>query len=422
MPTLTQPLAGFAVDSRRKPDAINASQVTSGNADFFTVSSLTLTLVANSTDPFVYDVGGNPCQLQANVALAVTDTAHNFIWIDNTGAMGRSALPCVYDWTAPGAPATDQHWYDLGKSQMKSWSGAAWTSVSRIFIGYVRADGGSINARYACEPIGISPLDRYNFFGSGADGFLDVSAGTTTIDDFKRYTAVVVRGGTLNHSASVTSITTIQSQSVFVVLSSGTVNLNGQGVVGGTGGTGAGGAGNGGGEGGRGGGGGGGTNAGGAGGSGLQNNRSATSGGGSGGTAGGGAGGTGIAAISSLGSGRASFFMFPHGCSGGGGGGSGAAAGANGGAAGGAFEIKTPTFAVSSGATVSTNGAAGSNGPAANRGAGGGGAGGTLTIFFRNSFQSGTISVSGGAGGTSGGAGSGAGGAGGAGRSSLFQV
>lgn len=422
MPTLSQPLAGFAVDSRRKPDAIFSSQITSGNADFFTVSSLTLTLVASSTNPFVWDIGGNRYQLQANTTLAVTNTAHNFIWIDNTGAMGRVALPCRYDWTAPSSPATDQHWYDLGKSQMKSWDGSAWQNVSRIFIGYVRADGGSINARYACEPLGISPLDRFNFFGSGSDGFLDVSTGTTTIDDYKQYTAVVVRGGTLNHSSAVTSITTIQSQSVFMVLSSGTVNLNGLGTGGGAGATGAGSSGNGGAEGGRGGGGGGGTNAGGTGGNGLQNNRSVSGGGGTAGTAGGGAGGTGASSLSSQGPGRTGFFLFSQGNSGGGGGGSGAAAGANGGAAGGSFEIKTPCFAVSSGATVSANGSAGSNGPAANRGAGGGGGGGTLTVFFRNSFQSGTITVTGGAGGTSGGAGSGAGGTGGAGRSSLFQV
>lgn len=422
MPTLTQPLAGFAVDSRRRPDSICSSRVVSGNADFFSVSSLTLTLQASSTDPFAYDIAGAPFQLQSNVALSVTDNAHNFVWIDNTGTMGRSALPCVYDWTAPSSPATDQHWYDLGKAQMKSWSGAAWTNVSRIFIGYVRADSASINARYACEPIGISPLDRYSFYGSGSNGFLDVSAGTTTIDDTKAYTAVVVRGGTLNHGASLTSITTIQCQGVFILLSPGTINLNGLGLSGGAGATGAGTAGGTGGEGGRGGGGGGGTNAGGAGGNGLQNNRQATSGGGTGGTGGGGAGGTGGNALSSPGPGRVGFFIFPQGAPGGGGGGSGAAAGANGGAAGGAFEIKSPVFAVGSGATFSAKGAAGSNGPAASRGAGGGGGGGTITVYFRNSFQSGTIDVSGGAGGTSGGAGSGAGGPGGTGRSSLLQV
>ncbi|KAF0241995.1 MAG: hypothetical protein FD180_4138, partial [Planctomycetota bacterium] len=329
MPTLRQPLQRKIVTARLKPDSIFSTRVVSGNADFFSVSGLTLTLVASSTDPFVYDIAGTRYELQANITLAVTDTAHNFIFIDSARAMGRAALPCVYAFTAPGAPATEQHWFDLGKSQMKRWDGSAWQRTARIFIGYVRADAGTINARYACEPIGISPMDRFNFYGVGADGFLDVSSGTTTIDNILRYTAVVVRGGTLNHSTAVTAITTIQSQSVFIVLGSGVVNLNGLGTGGGAGGTGSGNAGNVGGEGGRGGGGGGGTNAGGAGGAGLQNNRNVVSGGGTAGAAAGGAGGLGGSALASLGAGRTDYFRAPQGASGGGGGGNGASAGAN---------------------------------------------------------------------------------------------
>ncbi|NUN50846.1 MAG: hypothetical protein HUU15_18725, partial [Candidatus Brocadiae bacterium] len=258
MPILRQPLAGIVTDSRRKPDAIFSSRVVSGNADFFSASSLTLTLLASAADPFIWDVGGNRCELQADQNLTVTDGAHNFVYITSTGVLGRSALPCVYEWTAPGSPATDQHWYDLGKSRMQRWTGSAWETVNRIFIGYVRADGGAINARYACEPIGMSPLERFETFGNAADGFLDVSSGTTTIDNILRYSAVTVRDGTLNHSSAVTSITTLQVQGIFIVLSPGTVNLNGLGTSGGAGATGAGGTGPTGGEGGRGGGGGGG--------------------------------------------------------------------------------------------------------------------------------------------------------------------
>lgn len=422
MPLLRQPLMKVPVDSRRQADSIFSSRVVSGNADFFSVSTLTLTLLASTTDPFIYDIGGVKYELQANITLGATDNAHNFVYVDSARTLGRAAQPCTYSFTAPGSPATGQHWYDLGKSRMKAWDGSAWQLVSRVFIGYVRADSGSINARYCCEPIGIAPLDRFNFYGDGSDGFLDVSAGTTTIDNVLRYSAVVVRGGTLNHSSGVANITTIQSQGIFVVLGSGAINLNGLGTGGGAGGTGTGNSGGTGGEAGRGGGGGGGTSAGGSGGSGLQNNRFNTSGGGTAGTAGGGAGGTGGNAIGSPGPGRTGFFIPPQGASGGGGGGNGASAGGNGGAGGGAFEIKTPTFAVASGITLTARGGNGANGPAASRGAGGGGGGGGFTIYFRNNFLSGSFDVAGGGGGSSGGAGSGAGGNGGTGRTSLLQV
>lgn len=422
MPTLRQPIMRVVTGKRRKVDAIFSSRVVSGNADFFSVSSLTLTLLASATDPFIVDIQGVKVELQADVTLSISDATHNFIWVDNTGALGRVAVPCRYSPTAPGSPASGEHWYDLGQSQMKSWDGAAWQNVRRVFIGYVRADGGAILARYACEPIGISPWDRFRFYGSGADGFLDVSSGTTTVDNFANYSAVVVRGGTLNHSSAATAATTIRSQSVFIVLGSGAVTLDGLGTAGGAGGTGAGTAGSTGGEGGRGGGGGGGTSAGGAGGSGLQNNRLASSGGGTAGTAGGGAGATGSTSIVSPGAGRVDFFIWPQGASGGGGGGDGASAGGSGGAAGGAFEIKSPAFAIASGITLTARGGNASNGPAANRGAGGGGGGGTFTIYFRNNFLSGTFDVAGGGGGSSGGAGSGAGGNGGTGRTSLYQV
>jgi hypothetical protein len=422
MPTLRQPLAGIVTDSRRKPDAIFSSRVVSGNADFFSVSSLTLTLEADSTDPFVYDIGGSRFELQADKTLSVTDDAHNFIYIDNTGTLGRSALPCVYDWTAPASPASGQHWYDLGKSQMKSWNGSSWDNVSRIFIGYVRADSGSINARYACEPIGISPLDRYHEFGDGSDGFLDVSSGTTTLDGWYQYTAVVVRGtGTLVHVTVSAELLALQCQSAFVVLVNPGVNLDGLGTSGGSGNTGAGSSGNGAGEGGAGGGGGGGTNAGGAGGGRLQRNRAVSGGAGTAGAAAGGAGGSGNNALSSLGPAR-EFTAYFVGCSGGGGGGSGAAAGGNGGASGGSIQVKAPVVATASGVTLTAVGSAGTNGPAANRGAGGGGGGGTFTFYYRNLFQSGSFNVAGGSGGSSGGAGSGAGGNGGTGRTSLFQV
>src|SRR4029077_2905256 len=98
-------------------NCIVQSQVVSGNADFFSVAGLNLTLIANGTDPFEVSVSGKRVKLTANVVFAVTDNANNFVWIDQTGALGVTTLPCIYSFTAPTG-ATGQHWFDLGKNQM----------------------------------------------------------------------------------------------------------------------------------------------------------------------------------------------------------------------------------------------------------------------------------------------------------------
>lgn len=405
-----------------EPDTIISSKVTSDNSDFFSVSGLTLTLVANSTDPFIYSIGNNVYKLTANATLEVTDNANNFIYIDNTGAMSRQATPATYAFTAPAGPASGDHWYDLGKRAMKTYNGSAWVASNDIAIGYVRADSSTINATYACEPIGFTPFDRRKI-SSGADGFLNVTSGTTTIDTTKNYTAVVVIStANIKHTASNANVCqTLKVQGVIALMGSSGIDLAGLGNGGAAGNTGAGSGGNGGAYGGGGGGGGGGTSAGGAGGSPETLARYTSTGGGSAGSSSGGTGGAGIA--TPLASVTPSGFVFSlHGNAGAGGGGDGGSAGANGGAGGGSAIIYCSALAATSGSVLRADGANGTVGGGANRGGGGGGGGGVILVFCRNYIMNGTASAAAGTGGGSGGAGSGAGGNGGAGVVSQVKI
>ncbi len=221
------------------------------NADFFSVAGLNLTLIANATTPFGYDVNGTTVTLTSNVVAAVNNNANNFVWIDNTGALGFSAFPPIYSFVAPGAPATDQHWFNLGLNHMQRWNGAAWVNVNRIFIGYVRADAGTIDARYVCEPLMLYPMQRFLTRGTGVDGFLEVTAGTTTLDGSKNYTAVVIRGtGVVKHTANAPTQLNWGVQGIVVLLGTGGIDLNDlggprgvDGAAGGNGGLGGGGGG-----------------------------------------------------------------------------------------------------------------------------------------------------------------------------------
>lgn len=398
-------------------DLILSSATVSGNADFFSLpAGLTLRLLA-ATTAFIYNIGGKQFRLTANVDVAVTNNAHNFVWISNTGVTGVSTLPCIYNFNTPAGPATDQHWYDLGARQMKRFDGATFVAVSRIFIGYVRADAGTIAARYACEPIGFTPYDRFKDCGDGSDGFLDLSAGTTTLDGWKNYTAVIVRGAAVvNHSLSSNTYLAIKSQGPIIFLGTSRINNLGRGTAATAGATGTPGAALVGGMLGGGGGGGGGTNAGGPGGAVAVPNRAGNVGGATGGAA---AGGVGAAGTPDNYPAGLPWPIHPllllFGSGGGGGGGSGAAAGGDGGRSGGATFLVAPVIAFASTTSVTHDGAAGAAGPAASRGGGGGGGGGYFGIFGRNRFIGITPTVAGGAGGASGGAGSGAGGAGAAG-------
>lgn len=407
-------------------NCIVQSQVTSGNADFFSVSGLNLTLIANATDPFEVSVAGKRVRLVANVVFAVTDTAHNFIFIDQTGALSRTATPVTYAFTAPGAPASGDMWFDLGKNLMKTWNGAAWVASTKVCIGYVRADAAAINARYVCEPIGAFPLWRWQTFGDGSDGFLDVT-GTTTLDDTKRYTAVVIRGSgkilqTAGGGANAYPLT-IKSQSIIACVGTSGIDLNGLGRAFGAGSTTTGATGSTTGLGGSGGGGGGGTSAGGAGGAAGRTGilAGASNAGGTAGTTLGGTGGAGVASSIPAG-GLEAQTLFCLGNGGGGGGGDGAVAGGNGGSGGGTAWLYAAVIAIGASAVVRAEGNPGVAGSAAARGGGGGGGGGVIMALCRNFMNSGSFSAVGGAIGASGGAGSGAGGVGGAGVAKRIAI
>lgn len=404
-------------------DCIISAAMSSGNPLFVSVSGTTLTLLG-ATTPFVVDVKGRRCVVNTDaVTLALTDDAHNFVYFDRNGGayqLGRSAVPPRYSYETPGAPSTDDYWYDLGAMAMKKYSGSAWVEVEHVFIGYVRMDSGAATIS-ACEPVGAAPLWRFQNFGNGSDGFLDISSGTTSITGIKQYTAVACRGtATIQHVDAGSIQLKILCQGIFALMGTSGVNLDTLGVGGRSGGTGAGGAGFGNGSA-PGGGGGGGTNAGGAGGTGVGPTNTGTYAGGAGGGAGA-AGSAGVTTTGTVGYAVKDSWVPCLGAGGGAGGGDGASNGGNGGDGGGGIFIWAASIAVGSSALLVARGGNGQDGGGANRGAGGGGGGGCILLVYRSYVNSGTVSVAGGSGGASGGAGSGAGGAGGAGHLQTVRI
>jgi hypothetical protein len=404
-------------------NCISRAKIVAGNSNFLTTAALNVTLAASAGTPFEVSVGGKRVLLTSNVVFGLTDNAHNFIYIDQTGALSRVATPPTYAFTAPGGPASGDMWFDLSMNQMNTWNGAAWVASNKVMIGYQRCDSGGPTGDAVSMPIGAYPLWIWENFGNGSDGFLDVSAGTTTIDNAKNYTAVIVRGaGTLQHSANgVGNQLSIRCQTIYAQIGTSGLDLKGLGRQAAAGGTGAGAAGNLGGTGGSGGGGGGGTSAGGAGGTRVRSGTFQASSGGTGGSAGGGAAGAGTATDYPSGNGRP-FGFCSLSAAGGSGGGSGAANGGTGGSGGGTAFLSAPVIDITAASIIRVDGANGTAGAAAACGGGGGGGGGILELVYRNLFQNQAPTALAGSGGGAGGAGGAAGGNGGAGLVKLFAM
>ncbi|MDP2168404.1 MAG: hypothetical protein Q8J64_08755 [Thermodesulfovibrionales bacterium] len=62
-----------------------------------------------------------------------------FLYIDRNphGALicGYSTLVPIYAYSAPGSPATDQHWFDIPSMKMRRYTGTVWEEKQRVFVG-----------------------------------------------------------------------------------------------------------------------------------------------------------------------------------------------------------------------------------------------------------------------------------------------
>jgi hypothetical protein len=405
-------LALAAFDNQILTSAVDAS----GNPAFLTVNAGLDLNILGGTTPVVMFIAGKWQTLSSNVVITLAASKNQFIYATQdvaaaamvVGDFGASEYPPDYDYVAPAAPATDQHWFDLSTNTMKRYSGAAWVAFNRIFIGVVRTSGAAIDG-IVCEPYRLSPQKRFELFGDASNGILTVT-GATTVDGFKQYSFVRVDAATLTHTVVTMSQLskldglTVRSQNPILIINAGSVSANGVGRPGGVGITGVGASGSSGGYyGGEGGGGGGAgaTNAGGTGGGlwGLPSYGSASSGLG-GGAPGGAVGAGGTSADSREAVGLAPglvSYLHSNGAGGGAGGGDGTKKGGNGGAGGGSVRVSAPSILIDATSSVTANGVTGSDGEAGgDPGGGAGGAGGVVAVTGGFVNNLGTISALGG--------------------------
>lgn len=425
-------------------NAICTSSVdTSGNPNFLATAAGTSLPINGGTTPLVMFINGVYQNLNSNVTLTVPSTASAQQWIlalqDTTNANMVAAdfeamnTAPFYQYTAPTCPSPSpalsstnpSFWFDLSTnlSKLCNTNGGSYSAVASMPIGTIFVDATPKVLQVLTEPYRLNGYMRIGQFGTGVDGVLTITSGTTTIDAHKQYQSVLMTAGTLNHTAIGSTSSTgvsFQSQNPVMIIGTAAINVNSLGRLGVTATTGAGGAGASIGSGGSGGGGGGSGTVSAAGGTGGAHGQYPASvqqgfGGGTAGAATPTAGGLGSSSVQ-----IAPSTIMPAnavGNSGGAGAGDATNAGGNGGAGGGSIFAKAPSFLAISTASITANGANGGAGAGGNAAGGGGGGGGFIALnggFFNVSAA--TITVNGGTGGAKAGAGSGtAGGNGGAG-------
>jgi len=387
-------------------NAICTSAVSTGNPNFLTTAANTVLPINGGTTPLVMFIGGVYQVLNTNVTLTVPSTASVPQWIlavqdltnENMVAgdfLAMNTAP-AYQYTAPTCPSpgtalsatNPAFWFDLATNTAKTCTsnGGAYSAFPSIVIGVVWVDATPKVLSVALEPYRLNPYKRYELFGSGADGTLTVTSGTTTIDGAKQYASVIVSAGTITHTAIGSSTLTtgvyFKSQNPVLVFGTGLIDAASKGVAGSASGTGTGPAGSTGGLGATGGGGGGSgtvSAAGGAGGGRINFLRSSSSGNG---------GAAGAITPTAGGNGNTSSGM-PQltatafscsGTSGGSGAGDGTNAGGAAGVSGGLIWIMAPSIVVDTGGTIRANGGNGGNSAGGNGGGGGGGGAGCAIL------------------------------------------
>lgn len=381
-----------AVKSRRAPGDSNmirrakAQVIASENKPgFFPVpsSSATLVLKAAAT-AFTYNVAGVDYTISDDTHTAVCSAGFNRISINAAGTLAIESKWPVANNTAPAAPSAGDLWFSLLESQMYKYSGSAWVAYDVIMVGAVYVTGGVITDCYN-RPFNVSPYHVRKECGTGADGELVITSGTTTnAGTIKNYSAIFCSGtAVLTHTAAVTSLAVFLSQGPRIFVDTAGINLTGKGVATRAGQTGAGTVGSSGTSGcvgGQGGAGGGGVAlTGGNGSSSLQANipTTITASGSTGGTAGASATGTALASQLAAWARQSNFFV-GFGGQGSTGAGNTASLGGSGGASGGAAHFVSEGVYVGATATETADGSAGGAGAAGGCGGGGGGGGGNV--------------------------------------------
>jgi hypothetical protein len=162
------------------------TSVVTGEANFLsTTSGLSVDLAATSVPliiAFAYNFNNDYGQVDyigkitADVSAAWSSLTANqsaiYLYIDrniSTGALtyGFSLLAPTYATIAPGAPSTDQHWFDLNTFYMKRWNGSAWEIKQRVFVGECGTNANSVTSVIA-----------YSLRGQYDSGWFNVATNT----------------------------------------------------------------------------------------------------------------------------------------------------------------------------------------------------------------------------------------------------
>lgn len=195
-------------------NTVISANTTDGVADFIAAGSGLAVDIDGSPTPISMDIDGFNQVITSDTSItSLTASSTCYLYAEkgsgSTPTLGHTTVKPVFSYTAPGSPATDQHWFDLSIRKMKRYTGSAWELKQRIFLGEAITDGSSVTdvisyalngmfdsgwfavtANTAYEKkhgIGVLPLDIQLFGATDDDPLSDVHQVTYYFDGADGY-------------------------------------------------------------------------------------------------------------------------------------------------------------------------------------------------------------------------------------------
>ena len=156
-------------------NSVNFSSVdANGLPDFLSAGTgLSVDITASDEDEICMNISGYTQFMESNLSISslpASSTCYLYAEKASSGFtpdFGYTTLAPIYAYTAPGSPATGQHWYDTARGAMLLYDGADWEETDRIFIGECVTDGSSVTS-----------VTAYTLKGRYDSGWFAVSANT----------------------------------------------------------------------------------------------------------------------------------------------------------------------------------------------------------------------------------------------------
>jgi hypothetical protein len=155
-----------AIAVPKRQTALSGPVDANGFPNFWPANSGSLTLMMQNTNivPLViaiangFGIAGQVDivgRITANPAIILPASAISYIYVDDTGTLGSSALTPIYQYGGTLSIVNDQHTFDIVAMKMYVGNGISATAINRVFVGEAVTSGSTVTSTICYAYMGI---------------------------------------------------------------------------------------------------------------------------------------------------------------------------------------------------------------------------------------------------------------------------